>query len=254
MFPPWDKSSATSPFSTMNAVFELEGKIISKSTQSEIFAHQIDGKTYFVKRYFRSKGFGSWIGSSRLQVEARNQRWFNKMNLPSAQVVAYGEERFLLKTKKGALITEGIENVTDLAAIAKNNPSQFQNAAWRKALTLKVATMLRTLHDNKFCHNDMHWRNVLVQENDIKSELKIYLIDCPSGEHLFWPFLNYKKLKDLANIDKRAPHYLSRTQRLRFFFEYRQISKLAPKDKAMIRDILTHKASRLKRKARQSKY
>lgn len=253
VFPPWDKNDVATHFSTMEAVFALQGKIISKSTQSEIFAHKIDGKTYFVKRYFRTKGFGSWIGASRLQVEARNQLWFNKMNLPSAKVVAYGEARFLLKTQKGALITEGIENVTDLAAIAKQTPEQFQNAAWCRALTSQVATMLRTLHQHKFCHNDMHWRNVLVQTGKTNNDLQIYLIDCPSGEHLFWPFLSYKKLKDLANIDKRAPQYLSRTQRLRFFFEYRQISTLTPEDKTMIRDILLHKANRLKRKARESR-
>lgn len=250
IFPPWDNRDLKSHFSSLNAVFKLEGKIISRSSQSEIFSQQIDGKTYFVKRYFRSKGFASWLGFSRLQVEARNQQWFNKMQIPAAAVVVYGEERCFLKTQRGVLITEGIDDVTDLDVIGQQDPQKFQNATWCDALILRLANVVRTLHQNHFCHNDLHWRNILVQEGRGNSGPKIYLIDCPSGKRLFWPFLHYRKLKDLASLDKFAPSYLSRTQRLRFFLAYRQVSKLAGEDKSMVSEILAHKANRLKRKAR----
>ncbi len=253
VFPSSDQTDLSTYFPSMNAVFDLQGDIISSSDQSEIFAHHINNKTYFVKRYFASKGFASWFGFSRFRVELKNQLWFNQINMPAAKVVAYGEERLLFKTKRGVLILEGINNVTDLAELAKHKPEKFNDRAWCNALTLQVANILKTLHSHSFCHNDMHWRNVLVQTGKTDGELQAYLIDCPFGRKLFWPFLNYKKLKDLANIDKFAPQYLSRTQRLRFFYEYRQISKLRLKDKVMILDILKHKASRLKRKARENK-
>ena len=250
VFSPWNKKPVTDCFSSMNAVFKLEGKIISRSTQSEIFAHKIEGKTYFVKRYFRLKGVGNWFGFSRLQIEARNQNWFNEMDIPAARVVAYGEERFFLKTRRGILITEGIENVTELAAIAEQNPDKFQNNNWCDSVISQLANVVAKLHQNRFCHNDLHWRNILIQESEVNGEPKVYLIDCPSGKHLFWPFLSYRKLKDLASLDKLAPNYLTRTQRLRFFLEYRQIAKLSDKDKKMIYDIFAHKTNRLKRKAK----
>lgn len=251
VFSPWDKKPVTDCFSSMSAVFRLEGKIISKSTQSEIFSQEIEGNTYFVKRYFRLKGVGNWFGFSRLQLEARNQKWFNEMGIPAARVVAYGEECFFLKTRRGILITEGIENVTELAAIAENNPDKFQNNNWRTPVVSQLAKVVAKLHQNRFCHNDLHWRNILIQENEGNGIPKVYLIDCPSGKHLFWPFLSYRKLKDLASLDKLAPNYLTRTQRLRFFLEYRQVSKLSSTDKAMIHDIFTHKTNRLKRKAKE---
>jgi len=241
-----------SDFSSMETVFQLKGNIISKSNQSEIFSYEIDGQTYYVKRYFKTKGLMSWLGFSRLRLEARNQRWFNHMNIPAAQVVVYGEESFMMKTCRGVLITEGIEAVTDLAMIARDEPNKFNDAQWCNSVILDLASVVRVLHQNRFCHNDLHWRNILIQQYQDSDAPKVYLIDCPSGKFFIWPLLQYRILKDLASLDKFAPEYLSKTQRLRFFLEYRQVSKLSEKDKLMINDIFRHKANTLKRKAKKS--
>ncbi|MFW5450644.1 MAG: lipopolysaccharide kinase InaA family protein [Methylophagaceae bacterium] len=252
IFPPWKNTLIEQHFPSINEVFKLKANIISSSAQSEIFSYELDGQHYFVKRYFRSMGLGSWFGFSRLRVEARNQHWFNKMNVPAARVVAYGEQSFLLKTIKGILITEGIDNVRDLMDIANHQSDKFADKAWQNAIIFQLAHITAVLHQNRFCHNDLHWRNILVQENETDRTPKVFLIDCPSGKRLFWPLLQYRQLKDLANLDKIAPSYLSRTQRLRFFKQYRQITILSAKDKTMIGDILSHKTNRIKRKVKQA--
>lgn len=253
IFPPWNKTKGVmSKFESMEKAFNLEGEIISKSPQSEIFSQEIDGKRYFIKRYFCSKGLGSWLGFSRLRVEAKNQQRFLKMGIAAAPVVAYGEEYFLMKTIKGILVTEGVEAVTDLVTISNNEPEKFCDKTWRERVIRNLACVLRILHQNDFCHNDLHWRNVLIQQRTEESEPKIYLIDCPSGKRLFWPFLYYRKLKDLASLDKVASSYLTRTQRLKFYLQYRQIKKLTTKDKRMIKGIFARKESRLKRKLKRS--
>jgi tRNA A-37 threonylcarbamoyl transferase component Bud32 len=253
VFSPWNKTAVELCFSSMRAVFQLDGKIISKSSQSEIFSQNIDGKTYFVKRYFRSKNIGSWLGFSRFQNELRNQLWFNQQGIPSARVVAFGEHRMLLKILKGVLITEGVNDTQELAEIAKKTPEKFAEKHWRDAIIAQLADITAQLHHARFCHNDLHWRNILVQQTSTNHEAKIFLIDCPSGKKLTWPFLNYRKLKDLANLDKLAPTYLSRTQRLAFFLAYRDINKLTPKDKIMVREVMQHKENRKKRKAKAKK-
>lgn len=236
---------------TVAKIFQLNANIISKSDQSEIFAYEINEKRYYIKRYFRTKGFASWFGFSRFRTETQNQLWFNHTGLPSAPVIAYGEERFFLKTKRAVLITEGIENTQDLAHIANHTPILFQQENWRAPIIQQCAAMLRFFHQNKFCHNDLHWRNILVKQEPDELFPQVYLIDCPFGRRLFAPILRYKIFKDLANIDKDAPNYLSKTQRLRFFYAYRNITKLSDDDKSFIRTIFQHKSNRLKRKAKQ---
>jgi len=252
IFSPWNENKKiVTLFSSLNAIFKLEGGIISKGSQSEIFSQQIDGKTYFIKRYHRSKNIGSWFGFSRFSVEARNQLWFNRQGIGSAKVVALGEESCLLKTQKGVLITEGIEHATDLILIAKNNPQQFNNSTWLNALIIDLADVVRRLHKNRFCHNDLHWRNVLVQQEHADRVPKVYLIDCPSGKSWIWPFLNARKVKDLASLDLLAPEYLSMTQRLRFFMLYRQVTRLTHEDKIMIREIMKYKAKKAERRIKR---
>lgn len=55
------------------------------------------------------------------------------------------------------------------------------------------------MHDNRFTHNDLKWRNLLIDDDD-----KLFLIDCPNGD--FWRgfWLKYRITKDLACLDKVA--------------------------------------------------
>ncbi len=253
ILPSEHKNIIAKQFPTMDSIFHVDAEIISKSIQSEIFSYSIDNRHFFIKRYYRSLSFASWFGFSRFRIETKNQLWFNQMGLSSAPVVAFGEERFLFKTLRGVLITEAIPNTVDLADIAKNQPEKFRNKYWVNSLSKQLADILRLFHSHRFCHNDLHWRNILIQENPQSSVVQAYLIDCPFGRRVIWPFLNYKKLKDLANIDKLAPQHLSRTQRLRFFLAYRNITTLGAADKNVIKNILQHKANRIKRKARENK-
>ncbi len=238
----------------LNAVFNLTANhIISKSNQSEIFSYQIGQQQYYIKRYFTTVGFASWFGLSRFRIETQNQLWFNHCKLPAARVVAYGEERFLLKTKRAVLITESVDHTLSLAEIAEQHPAYFKNKIWRDKLMQQSAAILRFFHQNRFCHNDLHWRNILIKDYDSLEKLQIYLIDCPRGRRLTWPFLTYKKFKDLANIDKKAPHYFSRTQRLRFILAYLGTERLRENDKTLVRTILKHKVHRVKRKSREKR-
>ncbi|MFK8066918.1 MAG: lipopolysaccharide kinase InaA family protein [Gammaproteobacteria bacterium] len=234
----------------MDAIFKLPGSIISKSKQSEIFIYNFKGKTFYIKRYFRSENVRSWLGFSRFRVEVRNQTWFNQQAIPSAKVVAIGEESFLLKTRKGVLITEGVENSKDLLSIVQNTPEKFEDTHWRDSVFFQIAKITSQLHEKRFCHNDLHWRNILVQDKK-NSEPKIFLIDCPSGKRLTWPLLHYHQIKDLANLDKKAPRYLTRTQRLKYFLVYKGSLKLSLDDKKIVREIFKHKENRIRRKAKE---
>jgi hypothetical protein len=122
--------------------------------------------------------------------------------------------------------------------MANNQPDLFKTRSWVKQVISQVAEITRTLHQHRFCHNDLKWRNLLATQQ-LESP-KVYLIDCPLGQRFFGPFLTSRIIKDLACLDKDGRRTLSRTQRLRFYKEYRQCEILSDKDRAIIAKVLVY--------------
>jgi len=102
-------------------------------------------------------------------------------------------------------------------------------------ISKQVARCARVMHSKRFAHGDFKWRNILVSKGD---KPEIYLIDCPDGKFWIPPFLQYRKNKDIACLDKVAKKVLSRTQRLRFYLDYLGKTHLTKKDKRHLRHIL----------------
>lgn len=231
-------SAAAELFCSLEKVFALSGTPIARDGESVVFRVPAGEKTYYVKRYHKTKGIRSWFGFSRVRIEAQNQLLFKQLNIPAAEVVAYGEEHIFSRTLRGALITLAVEDTADLASTAKAPPRLIQNRRWARQVIRQIARITRTLHDYRFCHNDLKWRNILVTQNEKKPQ--VYLIDCPVGQR--WPafLLPRRIIKDLACLDKVARYQLSRTQRLFFFKEYTQRKRLSAADKTMIRKILPY--------------
>src|SRR3546814_12862719 len=85
----------------------------------------------------------------------------------------------------------------------------------------QLAGYTRTMHENRFTHNDLKWRNLLIDEQS-----RLFFIDCPTGDFCRGFWLKYRLTKDLACLDKVAKYHLSATQRLRFYLQYCQLNRL----------------------------
>lgn len=229
-------SAAAEAFGSLERVFTLSGTTAARDSESIVLRVNAGEKDYYVKRYHKTKGIRSWLGFARIRKEAENQLLFKQLKIPAAEVVAYGEEHVLSKTVRGALITLALKNTVDLASLAQEVPDLIQNKRWVKQVILQVANITRKLHDYRFCHNDLKWRNILVTRDEQNPQ--VYLIDCPVGQR--WPafLLRRRIVKDLACLDKVAKYRLSRTQRLLFFKEYTRRGRLSAADKRMIRRVL----------------
>ncbi|WP_211825238.1 lipopolysaccharide kinase InaA family protein [Kistimonas asteriae] len=237
--PDFRDTNIAQAFRSLETVFAIEptGALAAADSESMVFRHDINGTPFYVKRYHSTKGLRSWLGWSRIRIEWKNLLLFRRLGVPAAPVVAYGQERCLTKTIRGALITVGLENTRDLATMAQENSPLLRDRAWVQNVSRQVAEAARKLHDYGFAHNDFKWRNILVTQD--RATPQIYLIDCPTGQRWFGYSLRYRVLKDVACLDKVAKQQLSRTQRLRFFLDYRGQSKLRNRDKKDIRKILS---------------
>lgn len=223
-----------SAFGTLEAVFQLEGERLTSDPLSEVIRVEIEGVRYYVKRYWEAgKGLRRYLGRPRVKAEWQNLKLFAKWGIPTASIVAHGLERRAGAFVRGALVTREIVNTCNMAEMVERDDSRLKDSQWVAHISRQLAASTRTLHNHHFTHNDLKWRNLLVND---KAEL--FFIDCPTGGFWWGPLLRYRIIKDLACLDKVAKYHLTRTQRLRFFLQYRGRSQLSVADKRRVRQVL----------------
>ncbi|MBF7729855.1 lipopolysaccharide kinase InaA family protein [Pseudomonas sp. N040] len=221
-------------FASLDTVFAINAERITRDPLSEVWRVQQDGVSYYVKRYrLAGKGLRRHLGRPRIKAEWQNLKRFEKWGIPTAHVLAWGLERKHGAFVRGAMITRGLPDTSDLAQLVKTRDARLADPAWVRQTSRQVASLTRRLHDHHFVHNDLKWRNLLVNTAG-----EVFLIDCPGGAFWWGPLLRYRIVKDLACLDKVAKQCLSRTQRLRFYLQYRDRQKLNASDKRRIRQIV----------------
>ena len=221
-------------FGSLDLVFALDGERITHDPLSELIRVNRQGVDYYVKRYRNAgKGLRRYAARPRIKAEWQNLKRFAKWGIPTAEVIAQGLERKAGAFVRGAMITREIPNSRDLAALAHHKSPLLSDPVWVKQVSAQVAHAARVMHTHHFTHNDLKWRNLLVD-----AQAKVYLIDCPAGTFWWGPMLRYRIIKDLACLDKVAKYHLSNTQRLRFYLQYSQRARLNAQDKKQIGKIV----------------
>ena len=225
---------AAQAFASLDAVFALQGEAITRDPLSNVMRVEYDGLRYYVKRYHGAgKGLRRLFGRPRVKAEWQNLKHFAAWHIPTAPIAAYGLERKSGFFTRGALITQEIPDTRDLAQLAANQDARLSDPAWVQGISLQLAKATRAMHDRHFTHNDLKWRNLLID-----GQQRLFFIDCPTGSFWWGPLLRYRIIKDLACLDKVAKYQLSRTQRLRFYLQYRRRQRLNASDKQRIRQII----------------
>ncbi|WP_439134643.1 lipopolysaccharide kinase InaA family protein [Pseudomaricurvus sp.] len=215
-------------FASLDAVWQLQGKVITTSSLCEVLRVELDGKGYYVKRYRKAgeNALGAMV-KSKARREWENLMRFKQWGLPVAEVVACGEESLWSWPRRGALVTAEIENSKDLAWLADHDSPLLQQPNWVDSVSRQVAQASAVMHQHSFAHNDWKWRNILVAGSEQNPQ--IYMIDCPAGTFWWGPFFEYRRIKDIACLDKIAQRVLNKKQRIRFYQQYQNVSKLSPK-------------------------
>lgn len=231
----------TADFGSLEKVFALEGERITRDSESELIRVERSGVQYYVKRY-RSNGtaWRAWLPRPRVMAEWQNLQHFADWGIPTAEVVAYGMERKSFgRFGRGAMITRELPDTEDLAMLACRQDARLKDAGWVKRVSRRIADFTRVMHEHRFVHNDLKWRNILVDGQE-----HAFLIDCPTGGFWWGPLLQYRIIKDLACLDKVGKYQLSRCQRLRFYLHYVQRDRLTVTDKKRIAKIVHFFAGR----------
>jgi len=237
-----DQSQAAQrAFSSLAVTCQCEGEEINDNWMSRLTRCEVKGRTYYVKEYkTRGKNLRRLLGRSRVRAEWENVQLLSHLGIPTLRLVAYGEVNGYFGRYSGAMVTEEIPDVRDLAEMVEKKEWNIQGKPWIDEVMGKLSMLVRLMHQKKFVHNDLKWRNILVSSGD---KVEVYIIDCPAGRQLnsafLLPFFERGVIKDLACLDKVGQHALTRTRRLRFYLRYAGQNKLDLEHKIRIGKILT---------------
>lgn len=233
-----DRPNAIEAFGDLYTAYALEGEYITQNSLCKVIRVELDGVGYFIKKYRRgSENPWTIFAKSKARSEWSNLLRFAQWDLPVARVVAWGEESLLGVAGHGLVITEEVAGATDLSVLAKDQSPLLLNKNWVSSVSSQLASATAIMHSHQFAHNDLKWRNILVSGQDHNP--KITLIDCPAGRFWWQPFFEYRRIKDLACLDKVAKNVLRRSQRLKFYYYYQGTTKLSGVDKSILKRVMS---------------
>ncbi|BBO80581.1 lipopolysaccharide kinase InaA family protein [Desulfosarcina ovata] len=234
--PAFINTPAAQAFESLETTCSAEGETVTSSSISKVTKVIVENRSFYVKTYSAGgKKLRRWIGRSRIRAEWENLLLFESLGIPIPPLVACGHAIRYGIFQKGAMVTAELQGTADLAQLYAINHRLLSDRHWVADVSHQIADYTRRLHQHRFGHLDLKWRNILVT---LDAAPRVFLIDCPSGQIRRGPLANRWFTKDLACLDIIARKCLSRTQRLRFYMDYRRCHKLLSKDKRRIRNIL----------------
>ncbi|MEK7486445.1 MAG: lipopolysaccharide kinase InaA family protein [Planctomycetota bacterium] len=210
-----------------------QGQLITVSGTTKTIRFSLQNYEFYLKTYTYPKLIWRYnFLHSRVHYEWESLQFLKKIGLNTPTAIAYGEDRGRLARLKSCFImTEGVPDSKNMDHFVPEFFQRTRNSAWRQQknqMITQLAEHTATMHNHYFIAHDFFWRNILIQEN---STVRYSFIDCPKGEQAeTYPEvfrkcrMNWGRIKDLASLDKTAPDFLTRVDRLRFLKAYLAVS------------------------------
>lgn len=224
------------------------GELVSRSPSTRCFRIALpDGESLYFKRYVYAprKLLEFWLRPSKAAVEAFGFNRLQRLGIPSLEVLAFGELRFLGMLRGAFLVTRGVPHSQSMDSFAENvwhpmPPSERKRVYGE--ISGKLVEQVRRAHQGRFFHHDLKWRNILIQTDQQGSHTPIW-IDCPRArvQRLRW---RRGVMVDLSGLGRLALSYC--TLRQRYGFVRRYLGEEADKEdaKRLYRRIQAHQARR----------
>lgn len=192
-----------------DVVSSAEGLLVRKRT---LGGRPVYGKLYFsVSRLDRYR----WIGRrSRARCEWEAALAFQRLGLRTPRLLAYGEHASLLTFKWGALLMDAVEDSVDLREFFGKSPKDDPR---RLNAMEQLGQITARLHDNRFFHHTLKFRNLLIQPD--RTGCDLWLIDCPAGSFRRFGWTRCA-CSDLLTIAKDLQKWGSAAEWLHFLNSY----------------------------------
>ncbi len=254
--PAWRDRLQRHGLTTVEGVYQAAGDAVTRSGSTEVRRVTVPGDNarpavvLFIKKYWAHRagqlwsGFfrGTFFGRSKVRQEFENLARLREWGLDAPEPIAYGEERRGRFLVRSFLISAGIEDPVALDIFIRDRLAHESGAvagARRRQLIDALAEATRRLHAQRFVHHDYFWRNIILRGGHLDH---FWLIDAHKGRLWRPGEETAARATDLASLDAPAIPYFRRTERLRFFLQYRGVKRLGHQDRALLREVLRRAA------------
>jgi hypothetical protein len=204
---------------------------------------------YVKKHHMQSWGnrlralFGIQPRTTPGRIEAANVAALTTEGIAVMRLIAYGEKLHANGLQESFVITEELENFTELHhylrgryATPAEGPRTECDQDLRRLIS-EIAQIVRRFHAAGYNHRDLYCRHFFVKDT-APMRREIRLIDLQRVQRRRW-FRRRWLVKDLAQLAWSAPSCcIKLTHKMAFIREYLGVSKLRPADKRLIRAVL----------------
>lgn len=181
-----------------------------------------DNESIYFKRYvYKKPRIKSFLQPSKAQTEAAGLTELKTMNIPTIDVIAYGEERVMGLLKAAFIVTRGIDKLQMMdryVATVWHRMLYHDKKEVLHRLQSVLVKQLQTVHQQGFYHWDLKLRNLLLQQPD-KPDARIIWIDCPRSRRRTANNMSAiaKDFSAMARVGRQA---LTPGQRFAFLLDY----------------------------------
>ncbi len=219
-----------------------------------------DGNNQLVGVYFKLYGYrrlrralSRIFKPTRSKAEIRNLKFFHSIGIKACTPILQGEYKNVFGIARNCMIiTLEVPNSQQLDQFITslendNNTTEEVKVSIRQQILHSVATNLRKIHDRSFFHDDLKWRNILIQRNTPSSEhVEVFWIDCPNGYFDKWNLRRrHGVIKDLATMDYDAQYQATKRERLQFLEVYSGLPQESSEFKDLLRRVVTYRKNHI---------
>lgn len=223
------------------------GEVVSASATSTVrrFLDDATGRRFYLKVYRYPlrrprRLFTFTYRRSRTRTEWESLLHLRAHDVPVVEPVAYGSHRVARVMRSCFLLTRESEGAVDGDTWLEEFHGRVRDDAWRerrRQVLADSADLVRRMHGADFFDYDLKFRNVLVDDDG--RTVSFELLDFPKGQIIpasRAAAQRRARVWDLATLDKHAPRWFSRTERLRWFRRYAG-RELDDDDRALLREV-----------------
>ena len=225
----------------------------------ELFDESGHGCRFYLKKH-RARGLQSWFrarlrlppSSTPARIEMENVARLHDAGIESVRVVAVGEHFSADGTSESFLLTEELTGFLELPAFLHSRfaarPAVVAGGRNRDLdrLILGIAEVTQKFHRAGYNHRDLYGGHFFVREPR-PGAFEIRLIDLQRVQQRRF-FRRRWVIKDIAQLAWSLPAaYIGCRDRMAFMRHYLGVSKLRPRDKRLVREILA-RHERMQRK------